>query len=1047
MNRFATLFLATCCLVTGGVAHGVLQNVQVGGPITMRPALAQLEQEFLAPPMEARRLTGPLFWLHGDESPELLESYIEKVAEGGNGCFTAESRPHVDWLGEGWYRDLAVCLEAAKRLDLKMWIFDEKWWPSGEVGGNVPEQYATKFLEAARESIKGPGTFSSTFDQSKLVAVVAGKEAGDGTIDGSSLIDLGDFAQDGALSWNAPDGNWVVMIFAWRYAERRGSRGHLVDGASRDAVDWYIQTVYQPHYDRFPDDFGKAIVGYFYDEPETPGDWGSEVLPMLAGRGVDWKKALVAWKFALAGEEQVAAKYQYQDALAEAWGQTMYAGITKWCNEHGVQSIGHFLEHGKEYLHPHLCAGNMMQLQKYSDMGAIDAVFTQFKPGHKDDNTYQTPKLGSSISHVYGKSQDLAMVEIFGARGQDLTYPEMKWWTDLMQVAGINFMIPHSFNPRAPMDTDCPPYFYNGGFEPRWPLYRVWADYTTRLSLMLTGGHHVCPVALLFLGNSAHVGKHITPENMTTALQDALYDCDWIPYDVFENDFEFHDSAMALRQERYQVLVVPAVEAIPYATLAKARDAFNSGCTVIGYGLLPTVSATLGKTASDIAALREEIWCTSAVPGLSPCRTNANGGRSYFLPEKPSVSDVREVLADAGMTPDLDVLEGDTGDWLHVLHRVKNGSDVFFVTNQNHEGEARPFRFRAKAKGVPELWDAMRGEIASIPFDRVSEDTVDFSLTLDTLESFLLVFRPQEGQAPVLVDDSTAPAFPAIPVARIPNPPAPEKPAEEAKEPPVDFEGCRWVWYPEGNALEGVPAGTRYFRAHVNVPDGRTVSEAAMLMTCDNGFVLYVNGTEAGMGNAAGEDWRRAKRIDLKDALRNGDNVLAVAATNGDLGGTNPAGLIGVYHIALDNGDVLTGSIDATWRASVDAPQEWNEAGFDDGAWVAAQAVVAYPGGPWGRVTEEGMMLTKSPVDTADPFRGAFTLPEGFDPAQHRVYVTMTAPKPEAAARITVNGQYAGGMIGAPFRLNVSQHVQTGENTLIIEPFAPREVQIAVYGK
>ena len=128
------------------------------------------------------------------------------------------------------------------------------------------------------------------------------------------------------------------------------------------------------------------------------------------------------------------------------------------------------------------------------------------------------------------------MVEIFGARGQDLTYPEMKWWTDHMQVSGVNFLIPHSFNPRAPNDTDCPPYFYNGGFEPRWPLYRVFADYTSRLSLMLTGGRHVCPVALLFLGQSAQCGKHILPDQISESLQDALYDCDWLPYEVFEKD-------------------------------------------------------------------------------------------------------------------------------------------------------------------------------------------------------------------------------------------------------------------------------------------------------------------------------------------------------------------------------------------------------------------------------------------------------------------------------------------------------------------------------
>ena len=89
-------------------------------------------------------------------------------------------------------------------------------------------------------------------------------------------------------------------------------------------------------------------------------------------------------------------------------------------------------------------------------MGAIDAVFTQFAMGKRvtyDAPTWQTPKLASSISHVFGKPDDVTMVEIFGARGQDLTYPEMKWWADHMQVSGVNFLIPHSFNPRSPTTT------------------------------------------------------------------------------------------------------------------------------------------------------------------------------------------------------------------------------------------------------------------------------------------------------------------------------------------------------------------------------------------------------------------------------------------------------------------------------------------------------------------------------------------------------------------------------------------------------------------
>jgi len=121
----------------------------LGMPAHAQSPIDELERMFTGVPIEARRLTGPLFWLHGDESRERLEMYVGKVAEGGNGCFTAESRPHSDWLGEGWFRDLGICLEAAKRHNLDMWIFDEEWWPSGEAGGRVPAEHASKKLEVA----------------------------------------------------------------------------------------------------------------------------------------------------------------------------------------------------------------------------------------------------------------------------------------------------------------------------------------------------------------------------------------------------------------------------------------------------------------------------------------------------------------------------------------------------------------------------------------------------------------------------------------------------------------------------------------------------------------------------------------------------------------------------------------------------------------------------------------------------------------------------------------------------------------------------------
>ena len=459
--------VAHVVLLTGGLWFGAILSSAPAASDDM----ASLERQFRELPIDARRLTGPLFWLHGDESRQRLEMYVGKVAEGGNGCFTAESRPHSDWLGPGWFRDLAICLEAAKKHNLKMWIFDEKWWPSQGVGGHVPPRYAAKRLEAASTDVEGPRAWEAEgYAGDRYIAAVAGRLTADGKVEGDSLVDLAPHIRDGKLSWQVPAGKWRIMKFTHVQAPALGQNGQLsVDGASKDCVDWFLQTVYQPHYDHFKADFGKTILGFFYDEPETRGDWGTELNRVLAEWKVDWKKAYVAYKFELAGEEQIAARYQYLDAFAETWGRTMYGGMTDWCHRHGVTSHGHFMEHAGLYHNRDFCAGDMMRLQGHSDMGGIDAVFTQFIMGKREEAMtppiWQTPKIASSDLPRLRQAGRRGHGGNLRRRGQDLTYREMKWWTDHMQVSGVNFMIPHSFNPRAPYDTDCPPYFYNGGYR------------------------------------------------------------------------------------------------------------------------------------------------------------------------------------------------------------------------------------------------------------------------------------------------------------------------------------------------------------------------------------------------------------------------------------------------------------------------------------------------------------------------------------------------------------------------------------------------------
>lgn len=987
--------------------------------------------------MEARRSTGPLFWMHGDESRQQLERELTNVLNGHNGTFTTEPRPHSDWLGEGWYRDLGICLEFARKNNLTCFIYDDWWWPSQMMGGRVPPQYGSKRLQTTASEVDGGTLFEAAgILQTNLVAVVAGRVLEGGAIDGASVTNLTALVQSGKLVWNAPEGHWRVMQFSWRFQGKEGGQQRYVsvDGASADCVDWFIKTVYQAHYDRFSADYGKTIVGYFYDEPETQGDWGSEVPKVIAERGFDLARLLVAFKFKLAGDEQTAARYAYLDCFADAWGRTMYGGMSRWCRAHHVASMGHFMEHADEFYNLDLSAGNMMQLQKYSDMGGIDLVCDQVYPGQRDMGMYQMPKIGSSLSHTFNKSNDIAFCEIFGGYGQKLTYPQMKWLTDWEQVRGINYMIPHSFNPHAPYDTDYPPYFNNGGFEPRWPLFRVWADYNNRLSLLLTGGRHVAPVAFLHLGQSYHVGKSTRPEELTSALQDALFDCDWLLHDAWENDATIEKDQIRLHKETYQVLVIPSAEVIPYPTLAKANEFFEHGGVVVAYGMLPSKSATPGHSSAEIQKLCESIW-GGAQPGLACSKASPGGGRSYFLPSKPSPEDLQQVLTrDAQIHPTLEVAEGETHHWLHVLHRQKLGCDVFLVCNQNHLGQAEAFTFNITAAGNPECWDPMRNEVTIPTFTRMDANHVSVQLTLEPSESVLLVFQPEKRNLPPHGDVTSLDGAKGIPVTRAPV--LPNSTAQKTDDNPL--QSSSWVWYPEGNPAVNAPVETIYFRKTIEIAGNQRIKSARFVLAADNEYALYVNGNQIAANPGITDAWRRPDAVEIGSSLKPGNNLFAIAAVNTLPPG--PAGLIGHLAIEFSDGAVASVSIDTSWKVTRQVKDGWFGPGYDEAGWLQPKVVAAYGGAPWGKI---GSTHIESPVK-ADPFDGHFDLPATISSSNSRVYLVMDRLEPEAAASVTVNGNYAGGLIGKPFQLDITEQARAGANAIHIEPFSPTTARIIV---
>ena len=160
---------------------------------------------------------------------------------------------------------------------------------------------------------------------------------------------------------------------------------------------------------------------------------------------------------------------------------------------------------------------------------------------------------------------------------------------------------------------------------------------------------------------------------------------------------------------------------------------------------------------------------------------------------------------------------------------------------------------------------------------------------------------------------------------------------------PLTFDGCAWVWATEPgvNARENAPAGTRFFRHVLTIPEGKTISRARFLITADDEFELYVNQQRV----LNGSNWKASQIVDIAGQLHTGKNCLAIAATNTSAG---PAGLVGKLLVEFGEGEPIVVKIDTSWKTALKESPHWTSAKLDDSEWQPAVHVAKMGEAPWG---------------------------------------------------------------------------------------------------
>ena len=220
-----------------------------------------------------------------EEKLKYMKKRVDRLCEKGYGGIILNV-DHIDYLEseESFERVKEVALYA-KEKGMRVWLYDEQYYPSGAAGGMTlvghPELEASA-LSCVTKQIdihKGEGAIRvpSPLGHSQLkfafaVPVVNGKEDFDGRIDISECSDVA-----GGLCFDAPIGEWQVYCFfervlfeATKLCQGTRASRRYINIRSKKAVERFYDVTFENGYNRLFDKLGDVVDAVFTDEPNTP---------------------------------------------------------------------------------------------------------------------------------------------------------------------------------------------------------------------------------------------------------------------------------------------------------------------------------------------------------------------------------------------------------------------------------------------------------------------------------------------------------------------------------------------------------------------------------------------------------------------------------------------------------------------------------------------------------------------------------------------------------------------------------------------------------
>lgn len=544
------------------------------------------------------------FWFWNDEldKQSIENSLIDFNEKGVHGVIIHPRiglPKSIGYLSEEFFDLVSFAVEKAKDLEMKVILYDEGMYPSGSAHGKIVENHpelASKgcFLKKNQELIDP--------DQ-KQIAVL-----------GEYTIQTDQQGSRNILPYqpgDAPDSHFV-LIYAYSGGNIRGV--HLgeddhgnppqsADLLQLKTAEKFLEYTHDQYYVRLAPHFGSTIIAFFTDEPDilgrnaVPGmiPWGDDFERELKQLGLE-KVDLPRLFLEPQKDRDRECRKLYEDLVWKRLTENYYLPLSNWCKDHHIALTGH----------PH----NSMDIGilEYFDIPGQDMVWRWVGPGDRGGIVGKdSPAAKCSVDAARHLGRARNANEIFGCCGTsgaqwDFTLRDMKWYLDWLFVRGVNFIYPHAFfsSIQGARIEDRPPDV--GPHNMWWPYYSTIADYSKRMSWLLTGTHNRTNIGVI-------CRKDHLPWKEVVGLYENQLEFNYVEEKYLNAKRVDEEGYLVIQKQRYNILLL----AEGYTKNEKIREIEEKGVRI--FSLDPSGKDILSFKEWEDQAENRPVLCSS-VPNL-----------------------------------------------------------------------------------------------------------------------------------------------------------------------------------------------------------------------------------------------------------------------------------------------------------------------------------------------------------------------------------------------------------------------------------------------